>query len=146
MTPMTAAVMNAVGAQRAGMGSAMTNTSREVGGVFGIALLGTLLTTKLKSTLATALAPLALSSSQKAAILASGAHGTLDPTALRGLADGQLAPVQHAFDTSFVSGFHLALMVAAFFLIVASFVSYRFIPSGAPQRETVQGAEPVAVH
>jgi EmrB/QacA subfamily drug resistance transporter len=146
MTPMTAAVMNAVGAQRAGMGSAMTNTSREVGGVFGIALLGTLLTTKLKSTLATALAPLALSASQKAAILASGGHGTLDPIALRGLDQGQLAGVQHAFDTSFVSGFHLALMVAAFFLIVAAFVSYRFIPSGAPQRESVQGSEPVAVH
>jgi EmrB/QacA subfamily drug resistance transporter len=43
MAPMTAAVMNAVGPQRAGLGSAMTNTSREVGGVFGIALLGTIL-------------------------------------------------------------------------------------------------------
>ena len=49
MAPMTAAVMNAVGPQRAGLGSAMTNTSREVGGVFGIALLGTVLTTKLKT-------------------------------------------------------------------------------------------------
>jgi EmrB/QacA subfamily drug resistance transporter len=37
MSPMTAAVMNAVGRERAGLGSAMTNTSREVGGVFGIA-------------------------------------------------------------------------------------------------------------
>ena len=45
MSPMTAAVMNAVGAERAGLGSATTNTSREVGGVFGIALLGTLLFT-----------------------------------------------------------------------------------------------------
>src|SRR4029078_10086620 len=61
MAPMTAAVMNAVGAQRAGLGSAMTNTSREVGGVFGIALLGTILTTKLKSTIGPALAGLGLS-------------------------------------------------------------------------------------
>src|SRR5207247_10808596 len=30
MAPMTAAVMNSVGPQRAGLGSAMTNTSREV--------------------------------------------------------------------------------------------------------------------
>ena len=51
MAPMTAAVMNAVGPQRAGLGSAMTNTSREVGGVLGIALLGTILTTRLRSTL-----------------------------------------------------------------------------------------------
>ena len=35
MAPMTAAVMGSVGPQRAGLGSAMTNTSREVGGVVG---------------------------------------------------------------------------------------------------------------
>ena len=52
MAPMTAAVMGAVGPQRAGLGSAMTNTSREVGGVLGIALLGTVLFDRLGSTLA----------------------------------------------------------------------------------------------
>ena len=45
MTPMTAAVMNAVGPARAGLGSASTNTAREVGGTFGVALLGTVLST-----------------------------------------------------------------------------------------------------
>jgi EmrB/QacA subfamily drug resistance transporter len=146
MTPMTAAVMNAVGPQRAGMGSAMTNTSREVGGVFGIALLGTLLTTKLKSTFATLLAPLSLPAAQKAAIVASGGHGSVDPKALAGLGPQKVAGVYHAFGLAFVDGFHVALMVAAFFLIAAAIVSYRFIPQGAPQRETVPGAEPVAVH
>ncbi len=60
MTPMTAAVMNAVGHERAGLGSAMTNMSREVGGMLGIALLGTLLTTKLKDSIGVALARLDL--------------------------------------------------------------------------------------
>jgi EmrB/QacA subfamily drug resistance transporter len=146
MTPMTAAVMNAVGPQRAGMGSAMTNTSREVGGVFGIALLGTLLTTKLKSTFAGLLGTLGIPATQKAAIVASGGHGLIDPTTLAGLGTQKALGVKHAFDLAFVDGFHIALMVAAFFLVVAAFVSYRFIPSGAPQRETAQGAEPVAVH
>src|SRR6185503_16012647 len=52
MAPMTAAVMGAVGPQRAGLGSAMTNTSREIGGVLGIALLGTLLFDRLGNVLA----------------------------------------------------------------------------------------------
>ena len=52
MAPMTAAVMNAVGPERAGLGSATTNTAREVGGVFGIALLGTILTTRLNAVFA----------------------------------------------------------------------------------------------
>ncbi len=68
MAPMTAAVMNSVGQQRAGLGSAMTNTSREVGGVFGIALLGTILFTRLESVLSSSLSGLGLSARQQAAI------------------------------------------------------------------------------
>ena len=39
------------GLARAGLGSATTNTSGEVGGVFGIALLGTILFTRLEAVL-----------------------------------------------------------------------------------------------
>jgi MFS family permease len=66
MAPMTAAVMNSVGPQRAGLGSAMTNTSREVGGVLGIALLGAILTTELKSAFAPAVTGLGLNPQQLA--------------------------------------------------------------------------------
>jgi hypothetical protein len=135
MAPMTAAVMNSVGPQRAGLGSAMTNTSREVGGVFGIALLGTILTTKLKSTFAPALATLGLPATQQAAIAASASHGTLEPAALRGLSPEQVAAVQQVFGQSFMDGFHLALIFGACVLLVAAFVANRFIPSGAPARE-----------
>ena len=58
MAPMTAAVMGAVGPQRAGLGSAMATARREVGGVLGIALLGTVLFTRLGSVLLPKLAEL----------------------------------------------------------------------------------------
>jgi hypothetical protein len=135
MAPMTAAVMNAVGPQRAGLGSAMTNTSREVGGVFGIALLGTILTTKLKSTFAPALVTLGLPATQQAAIAASASHGTLEPAVLRGLAPEQVVAVERVFGHSFMDGFHLALIFAGGVLLVAAFVANRFIPSGAPAHE-----------
>ena len=135
MAPMTAAVMNAVGPQRAGLGSAMTNTSREVGGVFGIALLGTILTTKLKSTFAPALVTLGLPATQQAAIAASASHGTLEPAVLRGLAPEQVVAVERVFGQSFMDGFHLALIFAGGVLLVAAFVANRFIPSGAPAHE-----------
>jgi EmrB/QacA subfamily drug resistance transporter len=132
MAPMTAAVMNAVGPQRAGLGSAMTNTSREVGGTFGIALLGTMLTTSLRSNLTNGLASLHLDVARQAAILAASAHGTLDPKLLQGLDQAKALAVQHAFATSFMSGFRLALMVAAGFVYLAGILAYRYIPSGAP--------------
>src|SRR2546425_8033250 len=48
MTPMTAAVMGSVPTRNAGVASAATNTSREIGGGFGIALLGGIVTSAFK--------------------------------------------------------------------------------------------------
>jgi EmrB/QacA subfamily drug resistance transporter len=150
MTPMTAAVMNSVGPQRAGMGSAMTNTSREVGGVFGIALLGTLLTTKLKSAFGTSIASLGLAPGTKSTLVTAAGHGTLDPTLGHrlGLTQAQGIGVQQSFSDAWISGFHLALIIAGTVLILAAVISNRYIQHGAPEREYAPGSEPapVAVH
>jgi EmrB/QacA subfamily drug resistance transporter len=127
MAPMTAAVMNSVGPQRAGLGSAMTNTSREVGGVLGIALLGTILTTKLKGSFGPAIAGLGLSPSQQAAVAVSAGHGQLELNGL-GLSASQQQGIFHAFGSSFMDGFHFALSVGGIVLLVAAVVANRFIP------------------
>ncbi|MEX2557323.1 MAG: DHA2 family efflux MFS transporter permease subunit [Actinomycetota bacterium] len=137
MAPMTAAVMNAVGPERAGLGSATTNTSREVGGTFGIALLGTLLTTKLKSSLGGALAGLGLSGAQQSAIVENAGHLHLSGEALAGLTPAQQGAVAQAFAGSFIDGYQLALMVGGFVVLVAAFVAWRFIP-GSPPAHAVQ--------
>ena len=59
----------------------------------------------------------------------------------------QSAAVMRAFGNSFLDGFHLALLVAGLTLLVAAFVSWRYIPSGAPAREAALvplGVEPQA--
>src|SRR5438094_2177896 len=48
MAPMTAAVMASVPTRHAGVASAATNTSRELGGVFGVALIGAIVTSAFK--------------------------------------------------------------------------------------------------
>jgi EmrB/QacA subfamily drug resistance transporter len=128
MAPMTSAVMNAVGHERAGLGSAMTNTSREVGGVFGIALLGTVLTTKLKSSLTSALAGIGLTASQHGQIAAAAGHGRIDPTLLADLSPEQVGAVQVAFGQSFMDGFQAALIIGGCALLLAALVANRFIP------------------
>ena len=134
MAPMTAAVMNAVGPQRAGLGSAMTNTSREVGGVLGIALLGTVLTTRLQAAFVPALSSLGLSSAQTAAIGDAAGHGQVDPALLQGLTPEQQAGVAQAFSTAFMDGFHVALAIGGIVLLVGAIVANRFIPG----RETIE--------
>ena len=146
MAPMTAAVMNSVGHERAGLGSAMTNTSREVGGVFGIALLGTILFTKLNSTLSASLGSMALTPAQRTGIAEAASHGALDPSKF-GLTLAQQDAVRTAFGDAFMSGFHLALLVAGAVLVVAAVVANRFIPGreALPVRAGQAVGEPVAV-
>lgn len=148
MAPMTAAVMNAVGPERAGLGAATTNTSRELGGTFGIALLGTLLTTRLHDSIVPAVQRLGLEASRTAQIIGSAAHGRLDPATLAGLPPTQAAAVQRAFADSFLDGFQLALVVGGLVVISAGVLANRFIPSGAPVREgglpAERAREPIA--
>jgi MFS family permease len=51
MTPMTAAAMSAVPVDKAGVGSGMLNTFRQVGGSFGIAVMGAILSHRSSSEL-----------------------------------------------------------------------------------------------
>src|SRR5205807_2665796 len=74
MAPMTAAVMSAVPPQRSGMASATTNTSREVGGVFGIALLGAILTARMKTALGASLGALGLPGPVRDQIIQRATH------------------------------------------------------------------------
>ena len=144
MAPMTAAVMNSVGPERAGLGSAMTNTSREVGGVFGIALLGTLLFTRLNAALAPALGSIGLNPAQRAGIAAAASHGVSDFGTF-GLTASQRAAVGRAYGDAFMSGFRVALLVAGSVLVVAAVVANRFIPGHDAVPVRAGAAEPIPV-
>jgi len=150
MAPMTAAVMNAVGPQRAGLGSAMTNTSREVGGVFGIALLGTILTTRLGSAFSTGIARLPLTAGQRVALDTAASHGTLDPSVLGKLPQAVQGPVASVFGDAFMSGFHVAVLVAGLVMYAAAAAAFKFIPAGAhgddASHAAAQEQQPVAAH
>jgi EmrB/QacA subfamily drug resistance transporter len=136
MAPMTAAVMGAVGPERAGLGSAMTNTSREIGGVVGIALLGTVLTTVLRGSFVPAIGRLGLPGGLRDAIAEAASHGTPPPRELIASLPAELqGRVVQAFGTSFMDGFHLALMIGGTVLVLAAIVAYRWIPAEAHVRD-----------
>ena len=119
----------------------MTNTSREVGGVVGIALLGTVLFDRLGAVLAPRLPELGLTLGQATAIRETAAHGFVSVGELRalGLTPEQVGGFVDAFRDAYMSGFHLALGLAAAVLIVAAVVANRFIPG----REQAVGVGPV---
>ena len=131
MAPMTAAVMNAVPRRRAGMASATSNASREVGGVFGIALLGAIVTHFFASNLRSSLEKLPLPAALKNQIvtLAGQGGGTARGTLPTGV-DAQA--LHHLADNAFVSGMHVAFWVSAGILLTGSVIAAVFVHKGVP--------------
>ncbi len=130
MAPMTAAVMGAVPRARAGMASATSNASREVGGVFGIALLGAIVTHWFAKDLKDSLAAFPLPAAVKEKIVALAGQGG-------GTAKGSLptgvdpAALHRAVDSAFVSGMHVAFLVSAVILLSGSVIAAVFVHRGA---------------
>ena len=134
MAPMTAAVMSSVPPARSGMASATTNASREVGGTFGIALLGAILTARLTSVMTGALTALGIPPAVQSRIEFAMSHGGAAGAA-KSLPQGiDPAALKAAFDQAFVDGMHVAMMVAAAALLGGALVAFFFIKPHAGYR------------
>jgi len=145
MTPMTAAVMGSVEIRHAGVASAATNTSRELGGVFGIALLGAVVTSSFKRTLLAKLIAGGLPKAAATAVVAqAGASAAAGNThALNTPGGPRLSHlVSQAVPGSFVHAIHVGMLVAVGFMILASAVSVAFVRTHVRSDDEA----PVAAH
>ena len=131
MSPMTTAVMGTVPAARAGMASATSNTMRQVGGVFGIAVLGNLVTRRFTTDLSAALTKFHLPPAATHQIMALAGQG-------RSATSGQMPPgidaaaLGHTINVAFTSGIHLALWVSGIMLLVGAPISFLTVRYTAP--------------
>jgi predicted MFS family arabinose efflux permease len=123
---------------KAGVGSAVNDTTREVGGAIGIAVLGSILNARYRSGLAPSLA--ALPAAAQPAVAAAH-HGVSALAAFVHAAPGvpALAPVLPQLDTllhtaraNFVSGMQIGLRVSAAVVLVVAAIASRWFPQGAP--------------
>lgn len=109
--PATVALLGSVPPEQAGTASGISNTFRQVGAVFGVALAGALLLRHLRSGLPDALAAVPMPRAARAQaydLLGGGDLSRVDalPTELRRPVLGAVGPV-------FVDGMHLVMQVAA---------------------------------
>jgi EmrB/QacA subfamily drug resistance transporter len=128
MTPATAAITEALPAAQQGVGSALNDLSRELGGALGIAVIGSLLTAGYRSHLVVTGLPTAIAGKARDSF-AVGIH----------LGE----PVASHAQSAFVSGMHLALLVGAGAALFAALVVVRLLgsrDSGAPQAALVEPA------
>ncbi|HJP65931.1 MAG TPA: MFS transporter, partial [Actinomycetota bacterium] len=138
MTPMTAAVMASVPPQHAGVASAATNTSREIGGVFGIALLGAVVTSAFSRAFQSNLLSHGFPKGVAAKIAAEGgngfaAGGGVSAPQLVHLIPGinltQAQAILDAVKEAFVHAIHVGMFVAIGFQVLAAALGYFFVRS-----------------
>jgi EmrB/QacA subfamily drug resistance transporter len=124
MTPLTTLIMSSVPLGKAGVGSAMNDTTRELGGALGVAVLGSLVTSQFTSSITPALVDLP---ARLRDIADSGLAGALGVAEQVGGAQGQL--IADAAKQSFVDGIGLAAAVASVVVLLAAVVSAKLLPA-----------------
>jgi MFS family permease len=128
VVPVTATVLNAVIPERSGMAASATNTSREIGAVTGVAVLGALVFSQLNSSLTANLQALNVPVGEKVAIL--GFKSTIISFIETGQAPTNyssygpiVGKVISAAYASFGDGLHDALYLSAGLVIVAGLLA-----------------------
>jgi MFS family permease len=124
MTPATSAISDALPAAQQGVGSALNDLSRELGGALGIAVLGSLLAATYRSRLPLPGVPAAVAAQAR------------DSVALASRIGGSVSVSAH---TAFMDGMHLALFCAAGASLLAAAAVTLLL---RPHREASVAAEP----
>ncbi|HEX3824883.1 MAG TPA: MFS transporter [Mycobacteriales bacterium] len=117
IVPVTTAVLEIVPAARSGMAASATNTSRQLGVVFGVAVLGSLINAHLTGDLVARLRQLGIPASYQALVLGAVRTGDIPS------GSGKPSPIVQrildaAFD-AFRSGLNAALITSAVLIVVA---------------------------
>lgn len=131
LVPVTSTPLTVVQPEHSGMAASVTNTSREMGAVFGVAVLGSIVNSKLTGQLAARLKALGIPPSFQSVVLHAVTGGGLGgggaATAAEHNKNAAIAKiatkvVNAAYD-AFGSGLHVALDISGILLLIGALVS-----------------------
>jgi EmrB/QacA subfamily drug resistance transporter len=131
MTPVTVAVMQALPREKAGSGSAVNNTFRQVGGALGVAVLGSLLSARYRSGIEGYLEVLPSGVREAAG---ESIEATLGIAEKAGVAGKSL--IGRA-NEAFLDAMHVTALGAAAVALIGVVVVARFLP-GQPEKERTE--------
>lgn len=129
LVALTEAVLATVPGERSGMAASTVNTSRQLGGVFAVAVLGAIVDAQLTGNLVTKLRQLGIPPNFQAVVIAGVTHGAVPSSAAsvhNPAAVGHetlVAKVIQAAEDAFGSGLHLSMLVASAMLFAAAALS-----------------------
>ena len=130
--------MGALPPAKAGVGSAVNDTARELGGVLGVAIIGSLFASVYSSKLGELLTGTPVPT--EAQHIAQDSVGAGVEVARR--AGEQAGPqagaaVKAAVDTAFIDGFHVGAWVSAAVVLAGAVIALRWLPRAADSVEEI---------
>jgi EmrB/QacA subfamily drug resistance transporter len=136
--PSTGAIMRSLPLHKAGVGSAVNDTTRELGGALGVAVLGSLVASQFRSTFHDAVSGLPAKATHSLA-------DALQSAAATGGTKG--ASIAHAAQSSFVDAFTSTLWVGAIVVVIASgIVAWLLRPTATAKADAMVEAEEAQAH
>jgi EmrB/QacA subfamily drug resistance transporter len=153
IVPVTSSALSSVPAEHSGMAASMTNTSRELGAVAGVAILGTIVNGQLTVNLITRLAAIGIPPAFRSQVIAAVTTGSLGSQA-RGSAGKGNASIQQIINEvvsaaygAFGHGLDLALTASGGLLLASAVVAFFTAgavrrPAGGDDGSSLVGAEP----
>ncbi len=129
MSPTTDLLMSAVPKNRAGMGSAMNDTTRELGGALGIAVLGSILASQYSNRIAPVVAQVPESAKSFVEQSLAGALAVAEQAGAAG------EPLVRASKEAWLGGYRYSLIIGAIMIAIAAIIAYRGLPDSAADEE-----------
>ena len=127
LAPATDSIMGSIPRARAGVGSAVNDTTRQTGGALGVAVLGSIFASHYRSSVS----GLRGLSEETVAAAHDSIGRALD--AGRHLPRAQAQLVDTAAKSAFVEAMRFTYPIAAMIVAIAAFVAWRYLPSAAPE-------------
>jgi EmrB/QacA subfamily drug resistance transporter len=138
----TSGALGAVPAARSGMAASATNTSRELGAVAGVAVLGSVVDAQITTNLVHRLAAVGMPPALRAAVITAVTTGSVNFSAFNIPGGGSIVHVIHEVlteaDTAFGHALDLVLLIAASMLLLGAVVACSALqhgPTAADRRE-----------
>ncbi len=131
MAPATESIMGSLPPSKAGVGSAMNDTTRQMGGALGVAVLGSVFATVYRPGMADRLAGVGLSGEQLERAQDSIGGALQVAGELPGGAASELIAIAKQ---QFVDGMQLALFVAVGVVLAAAAIVFAYLPARATDR------------
>jgi Na+/melibiose symporter-like transporter len=142
MAPATESIMGSLPREKAGVGSAVNDTTREVGGALGVAVLGSVLASHYTSNMNTFLHGKPVPPQAAKAVSEQVGAAVSLAKSLPGPTGDALA---HAAKSAFVDGMGVSLLLAAGAAVLGSVLVMLFLPARAESAEEERAADLDAV-